>query len=116
MRFADVTRMKESTLKRFLRLERFEEHLDLHRMDCMSSHRDLTLYEFTREKFATMPAEAMRPAPLVNGRDLIEMGYAPGPLFKEVLSAVEDAQLEGALTSREAALQFVSKTFPRPAS
>jgi poly(A) polymerase len=112
MRFADVTRMKESTLKKFLRLPRFEEHLDLHRMDCMSSHRDLTLYDFAREKFVTLPREAIRPAPLVNGQDLIAMGYAPGPRFKEILTAVEDAQLEGELGSRDAALDFVRSQFP----
>jgi poly(A) polymerase len=112
MRFADVTRMKESTLKKFLRLPRFEEHLDLHRMDCMSSHRDLTLYDFAREKFVTLPREAIRPAPLVNGQDLMAMGYAPGPRFKEILTAVEDAQLEGELGSRDAALDFVRSQFP----
>lgn len=112
MRFADVTRMKESTLKKFLRLPRFEEHLDLHRMDCTSSHRDLRLYDFAREKFVTLPREAIRPAPLVNGQDLIAMGYAPGPRFKEILTAVEDAQLEGELGSRDAALDFVRSQFP----
>src|SRR6266404_3154544 len=61
MRFADVTRMKESTLKRFFRLPKFEEQLELHRLDCMSSHRDLSLYEFTRKKFHALPAEQIRP-------------------------------------------------------
>ncbi len=91
MRFADVTRMKESTLKRFFRLPKFEEQLELHRLDCMSSHRDLSLYEFTRKKFHALPAEQIRPTQLITGDDLIQAGYQPGPLFKELLTAVEDA-------------------------
>jgi poly(A) polymerase len=59
-----------------------------------------------------LPPEAIRPTPLVTGRDLIEAGYEPGPRFKEVLTAVEDAQLEGRLTSREAAMEFVRHDFP----
>ncbi len=107
MRFADVMRMKDSTLKRFFRLPKFEEHLELHRLDCMSSHRDLTLYAFTREKLAGMKAEQIHPAPLITGKDLIAAGYKPGPLFKELLSAVEDAQLEGAIHTKEEAMGLV---------
>ena len=112
MRFADVTRMKESTLKRFLRLPQFEEHLELHRLDCQSSHGDLTTYNFTREKLNATPPENIRPAPLVTGRDLIAAGYMPGPRFKEILSSVEDSQLEGKLVNKEQAMEFVSRNFP----
>jgi poly(A) polymerase len=112
MRFADIPRMKESTLKRFLRMPRFDEHLELHRLDCSASHRNLSLYDFAREQLASIPAEKMRPAPLVTGDDLIANGYMPGPVFKEILSSVEDAQLEGRLDSREQALAFVRETFP----
>jgi poly(A) polymerase len=107
MRFADVTRMKESTLKRFFRLPKFEEQLELHRLDCMSSHRDLGLYEFAKEKFHSLPAEQIRPTPLITGEDLIAAGYKPGPLFKELLTAVEDAQLDGAISTKEEALGLV---------
>ncbi len=107
MRFADVTRMKPSTLKRFFRLPKFEEHLDLHRLDCQSSHRDLSLYEFAKEKFHSLPAEQIRPAPLITGADLIAAGYQPGPMFKELLTAVEDAQLEGSISTKEEALDLV---------
>src|SRR5438270_6355846 len=113
MRFAQVDRMKESTLKRFMRLPRFEEHLELHRIDCQSSHGDLTSYHFTREKLAATPPETMRPKPLLTGHDLIATGYVPGPRFKEILSAVEDAQLEGSITTREEALGLIAmKTTP----
>jgi poly(A) polymerase len=112
MRFAEVQRMKQSTLKKFLRLPAFDEHLELHRIDCLSSHGQLDSYEYSREQLRSLPAEAIRPAPLITGRDLIDAGYEPGPRFKEVLAAVEDAQLEGRLASREAAMEYVRREFP----
>jgi poly(A) polymerase len=104
--------MKESTLKKFIRIPKFEEHLQLHRIDCLSSHGDLTSYNFTQEKIATMPPESVRPQPLITGQDLIEAGYEPGPRFKEILGAIEDGQLEGKLTTRTNALAFVQQQFP----
>jgi poly(A) polymerase len=112
MRFGHATRMKESTLKRFLRMPAFGEHLALHRADCLASHRNLGTYEFIQQKRGEIPAEKMRPSPLVTGDDLITEGHLPGPRFREILSAVEDAQLEGRLPSREAALEFVRREFP----
>jgi len=109
MRFGDIQRMKESTLKRFFRLPGFEEHLDLHRLDCQSSHRDLSLYEFAKEKFHALPAEQIRPVPLITGNDLIAAGYKPGPQFKELLTMVEDAQLEGSIRTKEEAMQLVQE-------
>jgi poly(A) polymerase len=111
MRFGDVERMNPSTFKKFMRLPRFEQHLELHRLDCESSHRNLRLYNFTREKMNELPPEAVRPAPLVTGDDLIAAGYSPGPQFKEVLAAIEDGQLEGRVTSKEDAMQFVRREF-----
>jgi len=112
MRFANVQQMKESTFKRFVRMPRFDEHLQLHRIDCQSSHGDLTFYNFTREKMAEIPPDAMRPTPLITGRDLIEAGHAPGPNFKKILLAVEDRQLEGRLQNKEEAMAFVRREFP----
>jgi poly(A) polymerase len=112
MRFGGVQRMNQSTLKKFLRLPAFDEHLELHRIDCLSSHGQLDAYEYAREQLRSMPPEAIRPTPLITGRDLIAAGYLPGPRFKEVLAAVEDAQLEGRLTSHEAAMEFVLRDFP----
>jgi len=112
MRFADAMRMKESTLKKFLRLPHFDEHLALHRADCLSSNRNLGAYEFVKRKQEETPPGDIRPAPLVNGDDLIAAGHVPGPKFREILNAVEDAQLEGRLPSRDAALEFVRREFP----
>jgi poly(A) polymerase len=112
MRFSHVQQMNQSTFKRFVRMPRFDEHLQLHRMDCQSSHGDLTSYNFTREKVATMPSAIMRPAPLITGDDLIAAGYLPGPQFKKILSAVEDGQLDGRLRNRDEALAFVGSEFP----
>ena len=112
MRFAQAQQMNESTLKKFMRMPRFEEHLELHRMDCQASHGDLTSFTFVREKMAAMPAEVMRPAPLITGDDLIDAGYSPGPQFKKILAAIEDGQLEGRLRDRNAAMEFVRQQFP----
>jgi len=112
MRFGDVKKMKESTLKRFIRLPKFDEHLELHRLDCSASHRDLSLYQFVREKLENTPEEEIRPAPLISGQDLIQNGWTPGPRFRTVLQAVEDAQLEGTLHTREEAISFVQTNFP----
>jgi poly(A) polymerase len=112
MRFADVVRMNESTFKKFVRMPRFDEHLELHRLDCLASYGGLASYNFTREKMASMPPEIMRPTPLITGEDLISSGYKPGPQFKKILSAVEDGQLEGRLRSREEAMAFVGSEFP----
>ncbi len=112
MRFSHATRMNQSTLKKFLRMPAFDEHLALHRADSLASHRDLSTYEFVQEKLREIPPEKIRPAALVTGDDLIAAGYAPGPKFREILEAVEDAQLDGRLGSQEAALEFVKGAFP----
>jgi poly(A) polymerase len=112
MRFGHVHRMKESTLKKFMRLPLFDEHLALHRADSLGSHRNLATYEFLQAKRAEISPQQMRPSPLVTGDDLIAAGHAPGPKFREILTAVEDAQLEGRLLSRGDALEFVRREFP----
>ena len=111
MRFGDVMEMRESTLKRFLRLPKFEEHLALHWMDASSAHGDLRLYGFAKERFEAQPVEAMRPKLLVTGRELIAAGYRPGPRFKEMLEVAEDAQLEGAVTTAAEAMAVVQARF-----
>jgi len=109
MRFADVMKMKDSTFKRFVRLEDFDEHLALHRLDCLASRGQLELYDYTRERLAALPAEAVRPRPLLSGHDLIAAGHAPGPRFAPVLAAVEDAQLDGSIHTREEALALAGR-------
>jgi poly(A) polymerase len=112
MRFADVEKMRDSTLKRFFRLDRFDEHLALHHMDCMASHRDLSLYQFALERYQTAAPEQIRPTPLITGDDLIALGYRPGPEYRTMLNLVEDAQLERAVQSREEALAMIAERFP----
>ena len=116
MRFMDAQRMKASTLKRFFRLERFEEHLALHRMDCLAAHSNLEIYNFVRESYRAMPAETVRPRALVTGRELIAAGYQPGPQFKEMLQAVEDAQLEGVIATTDEGLALVRERFGKTGS
>ena len=106
LRFKDVKEMRAATLKRFVRLPRFEEHLELHRLDCLASHGSLEAYNFVQRFLVETPPEKVYPPKLVTGDDLKGMGLAPGPRFREILQAVEDAQLEGRLQDRESALQF----------
>ncbi|MBL8226936.1 MAG: CCA tRNA nucleotidyltransferase [Bryobacterales bacterium] len=113
MRFKDVHRMKQSTLKRFLRMEDFELHLELHRLDCASSNRQMGNYELARRLWTELPVEQLRPRPLISGDDLIAAGYLPGPEFKKILRAVEDAQLEGRIASREEALALAGEVSGR---
>jgi tRNA nucleotidyltransferase/poly(A) polymerase len=111
MKFKDVEQMRASTLKRFIRMPRFEEHLELHRLDCLSSHRRLESYGFVSRTLAETPAEQIRPPRLLTGDDLLEMGFKPGPVFSEILETVEDAQLEGRLASKEQAREYVLSDF-----
>jgi putative nucleotidyltransferase with HDIG domain len=112
MRFADTPRMKTSTLKRFFRLDQFEEHLALHRMDCLASSGNLDHYNYARERYESMPAEEVRPTLLLTGRELIAAGYKPGINFKAMLHAAEEAQLEGSIHTEEEALALIRTHFP----
>ena len=113
MRFKDVEQMRASTLKRFVRLPRFEEHLELHLLDCVASHGRLESYEFVSRTLAETPAEQIRPPRLMTGDDLLEMGYRQGPLFSEILRMVEDAQLEGRLRTTQEAKEYVRANFAK---
>ena len=106
MRFMEVPRMRESTLKRFMRMPDFEEHMALHRLDCLSSYGGLDNYDFVRLKQSEVPAEELKPTPLLTGKDLIAAGYRPGPAFGAVLHEIEDAQLEGRISSTDEALRM----------
>jgi poly(A) polymerase len=105
--------MRESTLKRFLRMPRFDEHLELHRLDCSSSHNMLDNYDFVKNKQDEFGKEKISPPPLLTGKDLIAAGYSPGPWFSKVLSASEDAQLEGQIATKEEALQLAASMRPQ---
>ena len=112
MRFKDLPQMRESKIKRFLRMPYFGQHLELHRLDCTSSSGRLENYEFARASLAAQPPEALKPRPLLTGDDLIGAGYQPGPAFSQMLAAIEDAQLEFVVNSREEALKFLQLRFP----
>jgi poly(A) polymerase len=116
MRFADALKMKPSTLKRFMRQPRFAEHVEMHRIDCLASHGDLTTHDYLRKKLEETRPEEIRPRPLLTGHDLLAMGYKPGPGFREILTALEDAQLEGRISTREQAEELVRREYPVPAS
>ena len=111
MKFKDVEAMKKSTLKKFVRQPKFEEHLELHRLDCLGSHRDLEAYNFVKKFIAETPPDEVRPLRLLTGEDLKQMGYRAGRLFSSILEAIEDAQLEGRISTTEEAKRFVAARF-----
>ena len=116
LRHVQAPQMRLSTLKRFLREDGIDELLELVRIDALSSNGDLQYYRFCKERLAELNNDEIRPAPLVRGTDLIQLGFKPGPLFAEILRQVEDAQLGAELTSREQALEWVKKNFGKEVS
>jgi tRNA nucleotidyltransferase/poly(A) polymerase len=109
MAFKDVQNMRVATLKRFLARPTIDDELALHRVDCLGSHGMIDNYEFLLAKREEFSREPLIPAPLVTGRDLIGLGWKPGPHFKKILDAVQVGQLEGTLTTREDALDWISR-------
>jgi poly(A) polymerase len=106
MRWMNIKQMKKSKQKRFLGMDHFEDHRDLHRADCLSSNEYMDNLIFADNlKF---PPEEIKPKPLINGKDLISFGLVPGPIFKKILSAVETEQLEENLSTKSEAIEFVS--------
>lgn len=112
MKFKDAAQMKKSTLKRFVRQPHFDEHLALHRLDCLASHKRLDAYDMVRKFLKDTPPEEVKPTRLLTGDDLSEMGYVPGPEFQTMLRALEDAQLDGSLSTKEEAELFVRTNYP----
>lgn len=111
LRHTQAPKMRLSTLKRFLREDGIHELLELARIDALSSSGDLQYHRFCQERLAEMQEEEIRPEPLLRGKDLIEMGYIPGPIFAEILQRVEDAQLGGELTGRQQAIDWVKQNY-----
>ena len=111
MRFGHVGAMRKATLKRFVCLPKFPEHLELHRLDCLSSHNHLDAYEFVQRFLDETPPEQVRPPRLLTGDDLLALGYRPGPQFAQILREAEDAQLEGQIATKEEATEYVLRHF-----
>jgi poly(A) polymerase len=111
MVFKDVPNMRVAKLKRFMARPTFEDELELHRVDCASSHGMMENYDFLRQKKEEFANEPIIPPPLVRGDDLIALGLKPGPKFGEILEAVETRQLEGGLRNREEALEWVTREY-----
>ena len=109
MRFKDVRQMRESTLKKFMQRETFDTELKQHRIDCLASHGDISNWRFLTQKVKTLGKEQIRPKPLLNGKDLLDLGYPEGPLIGKILRNVENAQLERKISTKQQALEWVQK-------
>jgi len=112
MIFKDVQQMRPAKLKRFMARPNFEIELELHRVDCAGSHGDLENYRFLVDKTLEFAREPLIPPPLIRGDDLIALGLKPGPRFGLLLEAIQTAQLEGEVTTREQALELLKTLEP----
>lgn len=112
LKFKDVFKMREATIKRFLGMPNFDDHLKLHLADCLASHGSTEAYDFIVRKLKDYKEEELKPKPLLNGYDLIDLGYPRGPLYSEILESLEEAQLEGIVKNKEDAKNFILKQFP----
>lgn len=113
MKFGNVDKMKKSTFKKFISIENFEDHLALHKADCLGSHGDLSLYKYTLQKMDELKNEPIKPKPLITGDDLISLGLNPGPKFKNILSEIFDEQLEGNINSKEKGIKLAKTILSR---
>ncbi|MGZ5003315.1 MAG: HD domain-containing protein, partial [Chthoniobacterales bacterium] len=111
MVFKDVSKMRVAKLKRFMARPTFDDELELHRVDCASSHAMLDNYEFLQHKKEEFANEPIIPPPLVRGDDLLALGLKPGPRIGEILEAIETRQLEGGFKNRDDALVWVKQEF-----
>ncbi len=111
LKFKDVFQMRQSKLKRFLSIERFDLHLELHRLDCLASHKNLEAYEYCKNALAKIAEQPPLPHKLISGDDLLSLGCSPGKRIGEILRAVEDAILEGNVVTRDEAIRFVKERF-----
>ena len=112
MDFYRLAEMSKSDLKRLLSKETITDHLELFRVNCLSNRKSLETYsDYLKqlEEYKNQPAAP----PLITGKDLIEMGYSPGPVFTEILGMIEDLQLEGLIRTRDEARHHIRLSFPR---
>ncbi|UCB57728.1 MAG: CCA tRNA nucleotidyltransferase [Candidatus Omnitrophota bacterium] len=111
MRIMEAPKMREATLKRLFARPTFEEELALHRIDCIASHKDLTIWRFLRSKYKEVKKEPAIPRPLLSGYELIKIGFTPGPIFGKIHREMIDMQLEGKLKSKAQAKKWVRDNF-----
>ncbi len=111
LKFINVKKMRLSRLKRFLAMENFEEHLELHRLDCLASHGNLENYEFCKRKLEEFTTEELKPPRLITGKDLIALNFKPSPLFGKILKEIENLQLEEKIKTKDEAISYVIEKY-----
>ena len=109
--FKDIDKMRVSTLKRLFSHKDYPLLAELHRADRLGSDMDLKPYHLAARIYKKLSKEELKPKPLINGYDLIKLGFKPGPIFSKILKHVEEAQLEQEVTNKDEALKLVQKNF-----
>ena len=111
MKFANVKEMRAGKLKQFVARENFLTELELHKIDCMASHKKMELYRFLNRKLKEFAREELKPKRLITGHDLIACGIEPGPKMKEILEEAYALQLEHKFKTKDEALNWVREHF-----
>jgi len=113
MQFMHVKKMRNSTLRRFMAAENFMQELELHRLDCLCSNGLLDNYEFLQQRVAELQNCLQLPEPILKGRDLVQLGMSPGPLFKTILDKIQELNLEGKILTKQQALVYVKRNYAK---
>ena len=101
--------LKLSQLKRLLAQKNCPDLFEMIEADLTSQQRPLDELEFSRQYRDHTPTEILNPPPLITGKDLIDYGIKTGPKFKELLTQILDAQLEGLIQTREEGLTLLAR-------
>jgi poly(A) polymerase len=117
LRLCMAPRMRTATLKRMITEDGFDELMQLAMVDALASSSHLGFYHFCRRALSDLRAVKEPPPRLLGGRDLIALGFKPGPEFKAILREIEDLHLDGAISTRDEALAFVRENYtPAPSA
>jgi|GEM_PF-16383 len=109
MRIMNAMRMRESTLKQMFLKDTFETELELHRLDCMASHGDLKIYRFLKRRYEAFKKTPQMPRPVLNGHEIMAMGFKEGPVIGRIQKAMVAMQLEGRIKSKGKAKAWLCK-------
>ncbi len=109
MRFASVHLMRHTKLLKMIAAPKFTMELELHRLDCLCSNGLMGNFAFLLDILNECDGQPEVLPPLLTGKDLLKLGIAPGPLYSQILKAVEEMRLEEKLSTKEEAIALAIK-------
>jgi poly(A) polymerase len=99
-----VRQMQQAKIKVLLNHPGIYELLELHRADALASGRGIDHVEHCEQMLREWGPERINPPPLITGNDLLALRLPQGPIYRELLEAVREAQLDCLIRSPEEAL------------